>query len=64
MSIYQQFLELKCLFRYVTVDGEESIPLASDGAVIIRRAAQTVRLLQLRRDTFYERLSRKLSDRR
>ena len=49
---------------YVTVDGEESIPLASDGAVIIRRAAQTVRLLQLRRDTFYERLSRKLSDRR
>ena len=49
---------------YVTVDGEESIPLASHDTVIVRRADTAVRLLQLRRDTFYERLRCKLSDRR
>lgn len=48
---------------YVTVDGEESIPLAPHDTVSIRRADKAVRLLQLRRDTFYERLRRKLSDR-
>lgn len=49
---------------YVTVDGEENIPLLSDNTVTIRRADKTVRLLRLTRDTFYERLRRKLSDRR
>ena len=49
---------------YVTVDGEESIPLTSDATLMIRRAEQSVRLLQLRHDSFYERLRRKLSDRR
>ena len=49
---------------YVTVDGEENIPLKPTDTVIIRRAAHAVRLVQLRRDTFYERLRRKLSDRR
>lgn len=49
---------------YVTVDGEESLSLTANDAVIIRRAAKAVRLLQLRRDSFYERLRRKLTDRR
>lgn len=49
---------------YVTVDGEENISLTAKDTVIIRRADKTVRLLQLRRDTFYERLRCKLSDRR
>ena len=49
---------------YVTVDGEESIPLLSGDTVMIRRADKTIRLLQLRHDSFYERLSRKLTDRR
>ena len=49
---------------YVTVDGEETIPLLANNTVTIRRADQTVRLLLLRGDTFYERLRRKLSDRR
>lgn len=49
---------------YVTVDGEESIPLAPHDTVSIRRAEKAVRLLQLRRDSFYQRLRRKLSDRR
>ena len=49
---------------YITVDGEENIPLTAKDTVIIRRADQSVRLLRLRRDTFYERLRRKLTDRR
>ena len=49
---------------YVTVDGEESILLTASDTVTIRRAEKTVRLLRLRCDTFYERLRRKLSDRR
>lgn len=49
---------------YVTVDGEENIPLTANDAVTIRRADKSVRLLRLRRDTFYERLRRKLTDRR
>ncbi len=49
---------------YVTVDGEESILLTATDTVTIRRAETTVRLLRLRCDTFYERLRRKLSDRR
>ena len=51
-------------YFYVTVDGEESIPLPSNATLMIRRAEQSVRLLQLRRDSFYQRLRRKLSDRR
>ena len=49
---------------YVTVDGEENIPLLPDNTVTIRRADVSVRLLQLQGDSFYERLRRKLSDRR
>lgn len=49
---------------YVTVDGEETFPLAPNTTVLIRRAEATVRLVQLRCDSFYERLRRKLSDRR
>lgn len=49
---------------YVTVDGEESIRLTSADSVTVRRAEKTVRLLRLRCDSFYERLRRKLSDRR
>ena len=49
---------------YVTVDGEENIPLSKEDTVTVRRADKTVRLLQLRRDSFYERLRRKLTDRR
>lgn len=49
---------------YVTVDGEENIPLGSNHTVTIRRAEVAVRLVQLRRNSFYERLRRKLSDRR
>ena len=39
-------------------------PITSGHLNIIRRAAKAVRLLQLRRDSFYERLRRKLTDRR
>lgn len=49
---------------YVTVDGEENLPLVAGDAVTVRRAEKAVRLLRLRRDSFYERLRRKLSDRR
>ncbi|MBQ7089395.1 MAG: NAD(+)/NADH kinase [Clostridia bacterium] len=49
---------------YVTVDGEENILLRPTDTVIIRRADHSVRLVQLRRDSFYQRLRRKLSDRR
>ena len=49
---------------YVTVDGEENIPLGPHHTVTIRRAEVAVRLVQLRRNSFYERLRRKLSDRR
>ncbi|MBR2319919.1 MAG: NAD(+)/NADH kinase [Clostridia bacterium] len=49
---------------YVTVDGEESIALTASDTVTVCRADKTVRLLRLRCDTFYERLRRKLSDRR
>ena len=49
---------------YVTVDGEETIPLHPHNTVTIRRAEVAVRLVQLRRNSFYERLRRKLSDRR
>ena len=49
---------------YVTVDGEETFPLAPNTTVLIRRAEASVRLVQLRCDSFYERLRRKLSDRR
>ena len=49
---------------YVTVDGEENIPMTANDTVTIRRADKSVRLLRLRCDTFYERLQRKLTDRR
>lgn len=49
---------------YVTVDGEENIPLLPDSTVTVRRAEVSARLLQLQGDSFYERLRRKLSDRR
>lgn len=49
---------------YITVDGEESIAITASATVTIRRADKTVRLLQLRCDSFYERLRRKLTDRR
>lgn len=49
---------------YITVDGEETISLSSADVVTIRRAEVSVRLLQLQGDSFYERLRRKLSDRR
>jgi NAD kinase len=49
---------------YVTVDGEENLPLAPGQTVKIRRASMTARLLRLQDDSFYQRLSRKLTDRR
>ena len=49
---------------YVTVDGEENLPLAPGQIVKIRRASMTARLLRLQEDSFYQRLSRKLTDRR
>lgn len=49
---------------YVTVDGEENLPLAPGQTVKIRRASMTARLLRLQEDSFYQRLSRKLTDRR
>lgn len=49
---------------YITVDGEESIPLTATDTVTVGRAAMVVRLIRLNNDTFYERLRRKLTDRR
>jgi len=49
---------------FITVDGEENIPLTADDYVTIERAATTARLIRLKSASFYDRLCHKLSDRR
>lgn len=49
---------------FVTVDGEEYISFTSADRVIIRQAEETARLIRLKPTTFYDALSRKLTDRR
>lgn len=49
---------------FITVDGEENIPLTADDYVTIRRADTTARLIRLTSATFYDGLRHKLSDRR
>ena len=49
---------------YLTVDGEENIPLAPQDYVTISRADTTARLIRLTAATVHDGLRRKLSDRR
>lgn len=49
---------------YMTVDGEESIPLAPTDWVTLRRAEDTARLIRLNTATFYDVLQDKLAGRR
>lgn len=49
---------------FLTVDGEESIPLTADTRVTIRRAAVSAQLIRLNCATFYDVLQEKLAGRR
>ncbi len=49
---------------FLTVDGEESIPLAPRDTVTIRRADAAARLIRLKSATFYDVLQEKLAGRR
>ena len=49
---------------YLTVDGEENIPLSPEDYVTISRADTTARLIRLTAATVHDGLRRKLSDRR
>lgn len=49
---------------YITVDGEQNIPLSAADTVTVRPAAVTARLIRMTDTDFYECLRHKLSDRR
>ena len=49
---------------FVTVDGEENIPVPEDGLVTVRRATLRARLVRLTDGTFYDELQHKLFHRR
>lgn len=49
---------------YITVDGEQNVPLSATDTVTVRPAAMTARLVRLTGSDFYECLRHKLSDRR
>ncbi len=49
---------------FVTVDGEENIPVPNDGFVTVRRAALRAGLIRLTDGTFYDELQHKLFHRR
>jgi len=49
---------------FITVDGEQNIPLAAADAVTVRPAAIAARLIRLTGTDFYDGLRHKLSDRR
>ena len=49
---------------FITVDGEQNIPLTADDRVTVRRAAITARLIRLGDTDFYDGLRHKLFDRR
>ena len=49
---------------FVTVDGEEAIPVARDGAVRISRATTEAALIRIRSRSFYETLEQKLMSRK
>ncbi len=49
---------------FITVDGEENISFTAADRVTIRQATKTARLIRLKPTTFYDALSRKLTDRR
>lgn len=48
---------------FITVDGEENISFTAADSVTIRQATETARLIRLKPTTFYDALSRKLTDR-
>lgn len=49
---------------FLTVDGEEAIPLSVDGEVRITRSSSRAALIKLRHQPFYEILDRKLTNRK
>lgn len=49
---------------FVTVDGEEAIPVAKDGAVRVSRATTEAALIRINKRSFYETLEQKLLSRK
>lgn len=49
---------------FVTVDGEEAIPVPQNGVVEVKRANEAALLIRLKRQSFYKTLSQKLTNRR
>lgn len=49
---------------FVTVDGEEAIPVPQGGVVEVKRSEKTAALIRLKRQSFYKTLSQKLTNRR
>ena len=49
---------------FITVDGEEYMSFTAEDKVVIRQADETAQLIRLKPTTFYDALSRKLTDRR
>lgn len=49
---------------FVTVDGEEAIPVPQSGVVEVRRANEMAPLIRLKRRSFYKMLNQKLTNRR
>ena len=49
---------------FVTVDGEEAIPVPQGGTVCVKRASDTASLIRIKQGSFYETLGQKLLNRR
>lgn len=49
---------------FLTVDGEDNVPLEENDTVTVRRAAVTARLVRLKTTSFYDAFKQKLTDRR
>lgn len=49
---------------YVSIDGEQSVPLFADTTVTISKSSLVTRLIKIKPDNFYEMLNKKLLERR
>ena len=49
---------------YVSIDGEQSIPVFADTTVTISKSSLVTRLIKIKPDNFYEMLNKKLLERR
>ena len=48
---------------FLSVDGENGVALAAGDTVVVRKAAQSARLITIKTQPFYDVLHRKLMDR-